>query len=121
MTQVPAQRGLEGPWALPDAKSHKDNSRRPAPHSISESLGFEGATRGMAPCWNKTVTLEQSRQRGHAKPLAWQSFCPEGTKTSHSSQRIAGTQAGMTLWEPGAQLQQVERERQRHGQGRGGC
>lgn len=43
-------------------------------------------------------------------------FCLEGTKTSPSSQRIAGTQAAMALWEPGAQLPQVERERQRHSQ-----
>lgn len=43
-------------------------------------------------------------------------FCLEGTKTSPFSQRIAGTQAAMALWEPGAQLPQVERERQRHSQ-----
>lgn len=40
LTQVPARRGLVGPWAPPDAKSHRERSRPPAPHSVSESLGF---------------------------------------------------------------------------------
>lgn len=40
LTQVPTQRGLVGPWAQLDAKSHRNSSRPPAPHSASDSLGF---------------------------------------------------------------------------------
>lgn len=41
---------------------------------------------------------------------------PRGHKTSPFSQGMAGTRAGIALWESGAQLLQVERGRQRHNQ-----
>lgn len=94
LTQAPAQLGPVGPWALVAAKSHRDSLGPPAPRSVSESLGLGVGHPGVAPHWNKTVTLEQSRQRWHAKPLIWLGSWPEGTTTA-SSQGIAGTWAGL--------------------------
>lgn len=48
--------------------------------------------------------------------LSLATLLPRGHKTSPFSQGIAGTRAGIALWESGAQLLQVERGRQRHNQ-----
>lgn len=115
LTQVPAQRGLMGPWALLDAKSHRDSSRPPAPLSISESLGFGVGHPEVAPCWNKTVTLEQSRQRWHAKPIAWQTSAQRALRHLPPAKEL---QALRQPWSCGSQESNARRlrERKRHSQ-----
>lgn len=51
--------------------------------------------------------------------LSLATLLPRGHKTSPLSQGIAGTRAGIALWESGAQLLQLERGQQRQDQGRG--
>lgn len=88
----------------------------PAPHSVSDSLGLEWATLGVAPCWNKTVNLKQSRQRWPAKPLAWQAFWPEGTSTSPPSQDHGRRLRWHCPPGPGSPAASSSEGRQRHGQ-----
>lgn len=54
-----------GPWVMGSSGRQEPQSQLlPAPHSISDSLEL-----GVSPCWNKTLTLKQNRQRQPAKPL----------------------------------------------------
>lgn len=54
-----------GPWVMGCAGRQEPQSQLlPAPQSISDSLEL-----GVSPCWNKTLTLKQNRQRQPAKPL----------------------------------------------------
>lgn len=54
-----------GLWVMGSAGRQEPQSQLlPAPHSISDSLEL-----GVSPCWNKTLTLKQNRQRQPAKPL----------------------------------------------------
>lgn len=54
-----------GPWVMGSAGRQEPQSQLlPAPQPISDSLEV-----GVSPYWNKTLTLEQNRQRQAAKPL----------------------------------------------------
>lgn len=54
-----------GLWVMGSAgRQEPQRQLLPAPHSISDSLEL-----GVSPCWNKTLTLKQNRQRQPAKPL----------------------------------------------------
>lgn len=103
LTQVPARRGLVGPWAPLDAKSHRDSSRPPAPHSVSESLGF-GVGHPGGGSWLEEGSHPQTEQAKRAcQTFSLAKLLPrghQGTSFQPRNCRHSGWHDPLGAWSP---------------------